>query len=204
MSEALSEMNVGLDEGLEGDFREKWPTLSRQNEGSVSSHAPQIAGFVDSMSRHADRRTRGLKSGGHDIGATNKLLNMSMPGMKNLGDLKGLLRNHSACLPSMLGHVREMERSKLIPKSAADQCSLGSIQAARTAMLDLPAKSNGQEYSNQELYGALWRQAADTPVLRGYIGLVTRIWLLSPPESVVESMGSVISDIFGEHRQLKH
>ena len=204
MSESLSELGIGTEEGLEGDFHEKWPALSSNSENSVSRCAPKIAGFVDSMSSHCDRRTRGVKAGGHDVGATNKLVNISMPGLKKLGDLRSVRQSHSACLSSLLGHIRELERSKLIPKSAADQCTLDSIQAARVVMLDLPAKSNSQEYSNQELYGALWRQAVDTPALRGYLDLVTRIWLLSPPESVVESMGSVISDIFGEHRQLSH
>ena len=40
--------------------------------------------------------------------------------------------------------------------------------------------------------------------VKNFADFVTRLWLLSPPESVVESMASAVGEVFGEHRQLNH
>ena len=40
--------------------------------------------------------------------------------------------------------------------------------------------------------------------VRGYSDLVSRVWLLAAPESVVKSMGNVVQDAFGHHPQLSH
>ena len=50
----------------------------------------------------------------------------------------------------------------------------------------------------------LLKKSGTSADLAPYADMVNRVWLLSSPESVVESMASVIKNIFGENRQLTH
>ena len=59
----------------------------------------------------------------------------------------------------------------------------------------------GMKTNQEPLKHLLLRQAA---VTKPYLDLVIRMWLISPPESVVESMVSAVKEVFGMHRQLTH
>ena len=61
-----------------------------------------------------------------------------------------------------------------------------------------------QTCTNQELWKVLVGSQQGGGDAKKFADFVTRLWLLSPPESVVESMASVIGEVFGEHRQLNH
>ena len=50
----------------------------------------------------------------------------------------------------------------------------------------------------------LWSRRDEIPELSGYLTTCIRLWLISPPESIVESMCSVLGEVFGAHRNLDH
>ena len=57
---------------------------------------------------------------------------------------------------------------------------------------------------NKELLKMLWSRRAEMPDLAGYLETCIRLWLISPPESIVESMCSVLGEVFGAHRNLDY
>ena len=61
------------------------------------------------------------------------------------------------------------------------------------------------DMDNPEMLRALWKMAADgQPELWPFLHLVVRLWLISPSESVVESMAGIVKVVFGPHRRLLH
>ena len=83
------------------------------------------------------------------------------------------------------------------------------------ASCDVPEASIGAAYrvlheercatgTQQQLLKVLWRESEDKSNIRLFVNIVIRLWLVSPTESVVESMGSVVQEVFGVHRQLDH
>ena len=57
---------------------------------------------------------------------------------------------------------------------------------------------------NRKLFKGLWEMAKDDQSLSDYMAVVVRLWLIWPVESVVESMGSVLKDVFKNSRVLDH
>lgn len=93
--------------------------------------------------------------------------------------------------------VKTLKEQKILPKSLG--VGLPQIRAAHSFVRQLP-----RDLTDVELYVRLESQAQDETILGSYSAMVARIWMLAAPESVVESMCSVIKDIFGENRQLSH
>ena len=87
-------------------------------------------------------------------------------------------------------HLKEVERrikspreQSLIPASA--HVGLESL----TATCRVLTEASGS--TNQELLVTLHKEAQAHPLLKPYVDLVTRLWLIFPAESVGESMASV-------------
>ena len=97
----------------------------------------------------------------------------------------------------MRNAATELAELGVIPESAVVSCR--SIRAAYDAVREMPG-----ELSNAELVRRLSKVAETSETVRSYLNLVMRVWLMSAPESVVESMGNVVQDVFGQHRQLSH
>lgn len=197
---------------LDREFDKLWPSLREIGSADelVASCPKELSDakdFVQSLAKCCENRSRAEKGYRHqwqEVGAMNRVMSLNMPGLKKIGDLAGLLTSDADSTSSIEGQKEELVRAKLVPEPVAARCTIEAREAAKKCLLQLPDKADGKPYSNEELYSALWCQAQDNPVLQGYLDLVTRIWLIDPPESVVESMASVIDHIFGDHRQLKH
>lgn len=141
---------------------------------------------------------RGEHSRRRDVGAANHQLALAMDDISLIGRLNGV-RNlrHQSSLILVRSAVENLVRQKLIPKSA--DAPVKSIVAAWRHLRELP-----NNCPDKKLYLGLVSESKVNADLRPYVDLVTRTWLLAPAESVVESMGSVIEDIYGDHRQLTH
>ena len=144
------------------------------------------------------RRTGAAATGGRK-GTSNKDLMEVMPHIRNVADLE---RIRSAKTPDIIQHIMEpqerLESRRIVPRSS--HAAESSVQVAVDTLQSEMCKRGG----NQDLLKLLWNKQDNVPDLRPFIQLVIRLWLISPPESVVESMGSVIQEVFGAHRQLDH
>ena len=123
-----------------------------------------------------------------------------MANIRQVADLH-LLAVSEAPVSSSASLVREaankLAAGRLIPRSAVP--SAVDIRAALTLL------RRQRAWTNQQLWKLLVsREHRQNLHVKAFADLVTRLWLLSPPESVVESMASIIGEVFGEHRQLNH
>ena len=135
---------------------------------------------------------------GRPVGAANELLNKNRHLLRKVGDLCQLQAvEHAECLAHVRNAAAELADLGIIPRSAVVSCL--SVRAAYDAVRDM---SGG--LSNAELFRRLSSVGEQNPTVRKYADLVSRVWLLASPESVVESMGNVVQDVFGHHRQLSH
>ena len=90
---------------------------------------------------------------------------------------------------------QRLRRSGLIP-------SAFSMESIRATYDELHSDVCKNFKTNQKLLKHLL--LSKNTVIKPYVNLVVRIWLLSPPESVVESMASAVKEVFGVHRNLTH
>ena len=138
----------------------------------------------------------GASATGGRKGTSNKNLMDLMPDIRCVADLDRL---RSAKAPSpvqlIMKAMTRLESRRIIPPSA--RAPERSVSAA-CAILHEEACARG---GDQHLLKVLWQRQKAVPELQPFVALVIRLWLISPPESVVESMGSVIQ-VFGAHRQL--
>ena len=123
-----------------------------------------------------------------------------MPDIRQVADLHQLAASE-VHVPLSARLVREaanrLAAGKLVPRSAVP--SEVDIRAALSLLRRHPS------HTSQQLWKLLVSPEHQQNLhIKGFADFVTRLWLLSPPESVVESMASVIGDVFGEHRQLNH
>lgn len=139
---------------------------------------------------------------GNTRGTANGQLQQSIVDLRAVSNLvevrMSLLPLHTQV--SLIGEAaRRLVRAKLIPSSAVppEWSLLEALQLLRSDRFRA-------EKSNQALLKSLWREARNNPALKPFINLVIRTWLLCPAESVVESMGSVLKEVFSYKRQLKH
>ena len=123
------------------------------------------------------------------------------PQIKGAADLESLrsAEHTRTRVVSIVDDCRRLADVKLIPGSAVP--SAESVSAAAAA---LKAPGLATKLSNQQLLKILWEGRTETPAVKSYVDLIIRVWLMCPPESVVESMASVVGDVFGTHRQLDH
>ena len=54
--------------------------------------------------------------------------------------------------------------------------------------------------TSQGLLKLMWGLRDDKPLLRLFIDVVKRLWLIVPVESIVESISSILKEVFGTHR----
>ena len=107
------------------------------------------------------------------------------------------MSKHIVNVSSVPTAVRTLKEQKILPNELV--VGLPQIRAAHKFVRELP-----NELTDRELYVRLQKQAQSEAILGPYGDMVARIWMLAAPESVVESMCSVVKDIFGENRQLSH
>ena len=118
--------------------------------------------------------------------------------MRNAGDLVQLQRtSHEDCLSSVKGSIDKLVEGNMAPRSATVE--MPSVRAA----WDFVRKQDAG-LSNQELLALLAEETKARPITAPFYSFVVRCWLMSPPESVVESMASTAQNVFGTHRQLQH
>ena len=157
----------------------------------------ELHAFTTALIKHCDQRARGEDRRGCKKGSMNHNLSLAMIDVRAAGDLTRIKKTgHVDHLKAVERSIKSLRQQRLIPESA--NVSLDSLTAAYRFLTSTTGETN------QELYKALHREAQTQALLQPYVNLVTRLWLLFPPESVVESMASVVEDVFGQHRQLSH
>ena len=119
-----------------------------------------------------------------------------MHDIRTIADLRELRRSPSSgILKEVDTAQRRLLARRIIPECITPASLRVGYQAIKATEEDLP---------NARLYQELWKATKEMPELKPYFHLVTRLWLCSPSESVVESMASVAKEVFGLHRRLKH
>ena len=132
-------------------------------------------------------------------GTSNSAIMRAMEDIRCVGDLEAIRASQSPVqVWLMVDAIKRLIGSQLIPASADVPHS--SLREAFDVLHSEPYARG----DNRKLLKLLWQEAKVKPAIKSYINLVIRLWLIAPAESVVESMGSVLKEVFGTHRQLKH
>ena len=161
--------------------------------------ADELATFCRTLMATMSARRKGQDAHGNSRGTANAELQRHMGHIKMVGNL-----SHTAAssVPqhtqvSALKQAGEiLARAKLVPAS-----SVPPEWAVVEAVVFLRAQKDS---NNKALLRAMWLAAKENAALRPYANFVIRLWLLLPAESVVESMGSVLKEVFSTKRQLRH
>ena len=157
----------------------------------------EILRFLDTLRDQCSQRERGTDVRGSTKGSHNHVLVEAMGDIRSVADLQALRRSPSSgILRDVDAALRRLERRRIIPATCVTNACL---KAAYTAI-----HRTRDGLSNQQLYKELWTAAQSDSLLKTYMEVVTRLWLISPAESVVESMASVVKEVFGVHRRLSH
>ena len=119
----------------------------------------------------------------------------AMPDIREVADIQRLSSGQVSASRVVEASRRLVVRG-LIPASA--EVSL------RSAETTIRVVGGADRNDNKELLKMLWSRRAEMPELAGYLETCIRLWLISPPESIVESMCSVLGEVFGAHRNLDH
>lgn len=142
-------------------------------------------------------RERGTDRRGATKGSHNGKLIDAMGDIRRVSDLKALrCSKSSGVLRDVEVSLRRLESQRIIPTA-------GLSNACLRQTYEFIHKTK-EGLSNQQLYKKLWAAARTETILQPYLDTVTRLWLISPAESVVESMASVAKEVFGLHRRLTH
>ena len=162
--------------------------------------AAKIVAFCAKLIERLSCRAKGYDKSGSSKGTSNMAVERSMPDIRMVADLHQLAAS-SVPVPVSARLVREaaerLAAGELVRRSTVP--SEMDIRAALSLLRQYPSSTSQQVW--KLLAGRDHRQNLH---LKAFADFVTRLWLLSPPESVVESMASVIGEVFGEHRQLSH
>ena len=164
------------------------------------SQVAKIVVFCEKLSDRLAYRAKGWDKSGSDKGTANTTVEKNMLHIRQVADLHQLAASDvpvavSACL--VRSAANRLAEGKLVPPSAVP--SEMDIRAGLTLLRD------HRTSTSQELWKLLVRPDNRQNLhIKAFADFVTRLWLLTPPESVVESMASVIGDVFGDHRQLDH
>lgn len=161
----------------------------------------QVSHYTEALARHSAMREEGVTKAGETKGCSNQKLVKAMPHVRRVADLDQFSASPSSgVVGDMIASVARLRSDGLIPEiGSVDRMRDSMVAAYKVIRAERGKRSN---LSNPDLFKILWR-CADQDV-RPYVLLVIRLWLMSPCESVVESMGSVVKEVFGEHRNLKH
>ncbi|KAF0306494.1 hypothetical protein FJT64_022013 [Amphibalanus amphitrite] len=181
------------------NFDEAWPeTTTRKHE--VLGQTELISSFCEELLETMKRRRRGMTLSG-PIRVKNQTVTSLMWKIRKVGDLVMVQASKDTQQLQVRGICEAMEllvAQGLIPASSVAPES--SVVEAVSVLRTLPST----DATNQHLLRHLHREQERKPLLRAYVQLVTRLWLLLPAESVVESMASVLKEVFATHRQLHH
>ena len=144
-------------------------------------------------------RAKGCDRAGSTKGTSNTVVQSRMADIRAAADLQQLAASKTP-IPVSARLVREAANrlavAKLVPHSAVP-----SEEHVGAALSLLRSHSS---CTNQQLWKLLASHGRQSLHIKPFADFTTRVWLLSPPESVVESMASAIGEVFGEHRQLNH
>ena len=158
--------------------------------------AKEISCFATALADHCSRRERGTDAKGANKGCHNAQLLEGMEDIRTASDLQAIRQSRTSGIAVEVERaLQRLKRRRLIPHVVTGEC----VKAAYQALQNSPPS-----LSNQELFKFLWEKAKQQSSLTPYVDMVTRLWLLCPAESVVESMGSTVKAVFGVHRQLQH
>ncbi|KAF0303442.1 hypothetical protein FJT64_024559 [Amphibalanus amphitrite] len=147
-------------------------------------YCPECSGtFISTDPRLVDQLADGLRGRYPDI--TKKLA--------------GLAANSTYWATSFANGRREVLNIVLTTSEGLDDLEPLTTGLTKTNI----ALLRGHEArTSPELWKAVVDKRRGDPVARNCGKLVTRLWLIKPPEREGESMLSVIGEMFGEHRQL--
>ena len=158
--------------------------------------ADEIGTFCRALANHCEQRDHGVDRRGNRHGSDNAKLSGRMEDVRLVGDLLQLRSARFVYVTVDIANASErLQRSGLVPTA----CSMESV---KTCFNELRSDACKGMTTNQELLKHLLLH--QTAATKPYLDLVIRIWLISPPESVVESMASAVKEVFGMHRQLTH
>ena len=156
------------------------------------------AAFTRSLTAELRHRRGGLNATGSNMNTDNQRVMDSMLDIRSVADLQSICDNTHGTVDAAVGAISRLIGRGLVPKSC--HVPRVSILAAH-ALLQGPRGTTG---CNQKLLKLLFESSASTDNLRPYVDVVVRLWLISPTETVVESMASAVQEVFGVHRQLDH
>ena len=162
----------------------------------LSLQVAEISAFSRALGKHCAKREMGADRRGATKGSHNAKLLNAMEDIRTVADLRELRRSRSSgVLRFVDGAIQRLVATRIIPAGvppASLRLAYQAIQETREGL------------TNQELFKELWKASKTQPELQPFLSLVSRLWLISPAESVVESMGSAVKEVFGAHRQLLH
>ena len=168
--------------------------LADSNEYVVQ--VEEVGVFCEALADHCQQRDHGADRRGNRHGSDNAKLNKHLDDVRLLGHLLQLRSARFVYVTVDMAKASErLQRSGLIP------CSV-SMQSIRATFDELHSERCRKFSTNQELLKHL--MLTDVAATKPYVDLVVRLWLLSPTESVVESMASAVKEVFGMHRNLAH
>ena len=128
----------------------------------------------------------------------NRQVAVCMRDIRNAGDLVQLRRTpHEDNLRLVKDSVDKLIAMNMVPRSAA--VGMPSVRAAWEYI-----RKQEERLGNKELLALLSEEVKAQPIAAPFYDFVVRCWLISPPESVVESMASTAQNVFDTHRQLQH
>ena len=118
-----------------------------------------------------------------------------MRDIKTVSDLGAIQASPTSSVVGSVGiAASRLPKAGVIPTEA----SLVSVRAAYDNLKKLSPADNGT------LFKRLWAIAERDATLSSFMALVVRLWLIWPVESVVESMASVLKNVFKDNRVLDH
>lgn len=156
----------------------------------------EISAFSRALREHCAQREMGADRRGSSKGSQNAKLVDAMEDVRTVADLQELRRSRSSgVLRSVDVAIRRLVARHIIPEG---------VPPATLKLAYDTIHATNEGLTNQELFKELCNATKSKPELQAYTALVTRLWLISPAESVVESMASIVKEVFGVHRQLLH
>ena len=161
----------------------------------ILSQVSEVSAFTCALVEHCGRRSKGHDARGSTKGSDNDRLAGRMDAVRAASDLSAIQASpSSSVIGTVLVAVSRLHTGGLIPSTVPQD----SVRAAYDTLKKLsPANS-------KVLFKELWSASRTESRLRPFVDLVVRLWLISPTESVVESMASVVKDLFGANRILDH
>ena len=150
------------------------------------------------MAAELRHRRGGLNATGSNMDTDNQRLMDAMGDVKAVADLQGIRDSTHGTVDAAVGAIHRLVSRRLVPQTC--HVTRDSVLAAHAVLREPRCASQ----SNQQLLKLLWNSRDLVSGLRPYVELVVRLWLISPTETIVESMASAVQEVFGVHRQLDH